>query len=128
MEAHVTDLKSVKELGRGAYGVVEKMVHVPSGKEMAVKVKIELILITESQARGDPTLLENDLSKVMQRSMPQSSYLHCVLDIKHGSLLFRCLAVALVRISCEILKSCVFHFDPNHKDLALISVSQRIYS
>lgn len=32
------DLKKVARLGRGAYGVVDKMQHVPSGKEMAVKV------------------------------------------------------------------------------------------
>ena len=41
IQAHVTDLSSVKELGRGAYGVVEKMVHNPSGVEMAVKVGLE---------------------------------------------------------------------------------------
>ena len=34
----MTDLRTVKELGRGAYGVVEKMVHAPSGTEIAVKV------------------------------------------------------------------------------------------
>lgn len=31
------DLKKVARRGRGAYGVVDKMQHVPSGKEMAVK-------------------------------------------------------------------------------------------
>lgn len=30
------------ELGRGAYGVVEKMRHVPSGQIMAVKVELTL--------------------------------------------------------------------------------------
>lgn len=32
------DLELIAELGRGAYGVVEKMKHVPSGVIMAVKV------------------------------------------------------------------------------------------
>lgn len=32
------DLEQIAELGRGAYGVVDKMRHVPSGLIMAVKV------------------------------------------------------------------------------------------
>lgn len=40
------DLERIEELGRGAYGVVEKMRHVPSGVIMAVKVGWE----------GDPAL------------------------------------------------------------------------
>lgn len=32
------DLEQICELGRGAYGVVDKMKHVPSGLIMAVKV------------------------------------------------------------------------------------------
>ena len=32
------DLEPIVELGRGAYGVVERMRHVPSGQIMAVKV------------------------------------------------------------------------------------------
>lgn len=32
------DLEQIGELGRGAYGVVDKMRHVPSGLIMAVKV------------------------------------------------------------------------------------------
>lgn len=32
------DLEQIAELGRGAYGVVDKMRHVPSGVIMAVKV------------------------------------------------------------------------------------------
>lgn len=32
------DLEQIEELGRGAYGVVDKMKHVPSGVIMAVKV------------------------------------------------------------------------------------------
>lgn len=32
------DLEKIEELGRGAYGVVEKMRHVPSGVIMAIKV------------------------------------------------------------------------------------------
>jgi mitogen-activated protein kinase kinase 6 len=32
------DLEQIGELGRGAYGVVDKMRHMPSGLIMAVKV------------------------------------------------------------------------------------------
>lgn len=32
------DLEQIDELGRGAYGVVDKMRHMPSGLIMAVKV------------------------------------------------------------------------------------------
>lgn len=32
------DLEQIAELGRGAYGVVDKMRHVPTGLIMAVKV------------------------------------------------------------------------------------------
>lgn len=35
------DLEQIAELGRGAYGVVDKMRHVPSGVIMAVKVSWE---------------------------------------------------------------------------------------
>lgn len=35
------DLEQIAELGRGAYGVVDKMRHVPSGVIMAVKVGCE---------------------------------------------------------------------------------------
>lgn len=31
-------MEQIEELGRGAYGVVDKMKHVPSGVIMAVKV------------------------------------------------------------------------------------------
>ena len=34
------DLEAVSELGRGAYGIVEKMRHRPTSTEMAVKVFI----------------------------------------------------------------------------------------
>lgn len=37
-EVKADDLELIEELGRGAYGVVEKMRHVPSGVIMAVKV------------------------------------------------------------------------------------------
>jgi len=36
------DLEAVSELGRGAYGIVEKMKHRPTATEMAVKVSIFL--------------------------------------------------------------------------------------
>lgn len=38
VEVSTEDLQVIQELGRGAYGVVEKMLHVPSGIVMAVKV------------------------------------------------------------------------------------------
>lgn len=38
-EVKADDLEPIMELGRGAYGVVEKMRHVPSGQIMAVKVE-----------------------------------------------------------------------------------------
>ncbi|NWY69889.1 MP2K6 kinase, partial [Erithacus rubecula] len=37
-EVKADDLEPISELGRGAYGVVEKMRHMPSGQIMAVKV------------------------------------------------------------------------------------------
>ena len=37
------DLEQIEELGRGAYGVVDKMRHVPSGVIMAVKVGLLLL-------------------------------------------------------------------------------------
>ena len=37
-EVKADDLEPIVELGRGAYGVVEKMRHVPSEQIMAVKV------------------------------------------------------------------------------------------
>lgn len=39
-EVKADDLEPIVELGRGAYGVVEKMRHVPSGQIMAVKVEL----------------------------------------------------------------------------------------
>lgn len=38
-EVKADDLEQICELGRGAYGVVDKMRHVPSGLIMAVKVR-----------------------------------------------------------------------------------------
>lgn len=43
VEVSADDLELLTELGRGAYGVVEKMRHRPSDTIMAVKV-IEIIL------------------------------------------------------------------------------------
>jgi len=37
-DVEATDLESIETLGRGAYGVVEKMRHRPSDTVMAVKV------------------------------------------------------------------------------------------
>lgn len=39
-EVKADDLEPIVELGRGAYGVVEKMRHVPSEQIMAVKVEL----------------------------------------------------------------------------------------
>ena len=41
-EVKADDLEPIVELGRGAYGVVEKMRHVPSEQIMAVKVVFAL--------------------------------------------------------------------------------------
>lgn len=38
MTVSACDLEKVVELGRGAYGVVEKMIHKPTEKIFAVKV------------------------------------------------------------------------------------------
>lgn len=38
-EVRALDLVKIKELGRGAYGIVETMLHPPSGTIMAVKVR-----------------------------------------------------------------------------------------
>lgn len=35
------DLEQIEELGRGAYGVVDKMKHVPTNVIMAVKVNLQ---------------------------------------------------------------------------------------
>jgi hypothetical protein len=40
-DVQATDLESLGELGRGAYGIVEKRRHAPSGLIMAVKVNIQ---------------------------------------------------------------------------------------
>ena len=44
-EVKADDLEQIAELGRGAYGVVYKMRHVPSGLIMAVKVSERLGLV-----------------------------------------------------------------------------------
>lgn len=37
---HADDLVKICDLGRGAYGIVEKMKHIPSNTTMAVKVRV----------------------------------------------------------------------------------------
>lgn len=37
-----SDLQKICDLGRGAYGIVEKMRHIPSGTIMAVKVGVSI--------------------------------------------------------------------------------------
>lgn len=39
------DLEKMCDLGRGAYGVVEKMKHIPSGTVMAVKVSFATFIV-----------------------------------------------------------------------------------
>eukprot|EP00794_Sanderia_malayensis_P008853 gene8853-9801_t len=58
VEAHVADLVSMRELGRGAYGVVEKMKHKSSGLVMAVK-RIRASVNTTEQKR---LLMDLDVS------------------------------------------------------------------
>ncbi|VDM45385.1 unnamed protein product [Toxocara canis] len=50
VEVRAQDLQKVEELGRGAYGVVDKMRHLPTNVLMAVK-RIHLSLNDESQKR-----------------------------------------------------------------------------
>ncbi|KHN73380.1 Dual specificity mitogen-activated protein kinase kinase 6 [Toxocara canis] len=50
VEVRAQDLQKVEELGRGAYGVVDKMRHLPANVLMAVK-RIHLSLNDESQKR-----------------------------------------------------------------------------
>lgn len=42
IECDAAHLEVIEELGRGAYGVVEKMRHTPSNTIMAVKVSVSL--------------------------------------------------------------------------------------
>uniref|UniRef100_A0A674NDV8 mitogen-activated protein kinase kinase n=1 Tax=Takifugu rubripes TaxID=31033 RepID=A0A674NDV8_TAKRU len=57
-EVKADDLEPIEELGRGAYGVVEKMRHVPSGVIMAVK-RIRATVNTLEQKR---LLMDLDIS------------------------------------------------------------------
>ncbi|KAF5924383.1 hypothetical protein HPG69_018784 [Diceros bicornis minor] len=57
-EVKADDLEPIMELGRGAYGVVEKMRHVPSGQIMAVK-RIRATVNTQEQKR---LLMDLDIS------------------------------------------------------------------
>lgn len=52
------DLERICDLGRGAYGIVEKMRHVPSGTVMAVK-RITATVNTQEQKR---LLMDLDIS------------------------------------------------------------------
>lgn len=58
VEVSTSDLRSLEELGRGAYGIVEKMVHVPSGIVMAVK----RITFTECSQEQKRLLMDLDVS------------------------------------------------------------------
>ncbi|XP_035468071.1 dual specificity mitogen-activated protein kinase kinase 6 isoform X1 [Scophthalmus maximus] len=57
-EVKADDLEQIGELGRGAYGVVDKMRHVPSGLIMAVK-RIRATVNTQEQKR---LLMDLDIS------------------------------------------------------------------
>ncbi|XP_027281589.2 dual specificity mitogen-activated protein kinase kinase 6 [Cricetulus griseus] len=57
-EVKADDLEPIVELGRGAYGVVEKMRHVPSGQIMAVK-RIRATVNSQEQKR---LLMDLDVS------------------------------------------------------------------
>lgn len=43
---HADDLIKICDLGRGAYGIVEKMKHIPSDTTMAVKVRLFITVST----------------------------------------------------------------------------------
>uniref|UniRef100_A0A3P8YA03 mitogen-activated protein kinase kinase n=1 Tax=Esox lucius TaxID=8010 RepID=A0A3P8YA03_ESOLU len=58
LEDSADDLEQIGELGRGAYGVVDKMRHVPSGVIMAVK-RIRATVNTQEQKR---LLMDLDIS------------------------------------------------------------------
>ncbi|XP_077491157.1 dual specificity mitogen-activated protein kinase kinase lic isoform X2 [Amblyomma americanum] len=58
IEVSTDDLQVIQELGRGAYGVVEKMVHVPSNTIMAVK----RITFTECNEEQKRLLMDLDVS------------------------------------------------------------------
>jgi mitogen-activated protein kinase kinase 3 len=49
-DVEADDLEKIADLGRGAYGIVEKMRHVPSGTIMAVK-RIAATVNTQEQKR-----------------------------------------------------------------------------
>lgn len=53
-EVKADDLEKIEELGRGAYGVVEKMRHVPSGVIMAIKVGWQCSGVRRVNARNLP--------------------------------------------------------------------------
>lgn len=66
------DLEQICELGRGAYGVVDKMRHVPSGLIMAVKVRpipktTHFILITFGSSIYSNTTSFYSLPVALQR-------------------------------------------------------------
>lgn len=58
------DLQKICDLGRGAYGIVEKMRHKPSGTIMAVKVS-EFFEYTFSVARETSSLKKCTHSSLM---------------------------------------------------------------
>lgn len=67
-EVKADDLEQICELGRGAYGVVDKMKHVPSGLIMAVKVG-------EGSINRLPHIQDNILDALIDKPVPFSRYL-----------------------------------------------------
>lgn len=57
-EVQADDLEKIADLGRGAYGVVEKMRHVRTDTVMAVK-RITATVNTQEQVRGQVTAIAN---------------------------------------------------------------------
>jgi hypothetical protein len=62
-DVEADDLEKIADLGRGAYGIVEKMRHVPSGTIMAVK-RIAATVNTQEQKR---LLTDLDIFDAQQR-------------------------------------------------------------
>ncbi|XP_054946796.1 dual specificity mitogen-activated protein kinase kinase 6 isoform X5 [Physeter macrocephalus] len=91
-EVKADDLEPIVELGRGAYGVVEKMRHVPSGQIMAVKgdVWICMELMDTSLDKfykqvidKGQTIPEDILGKIAVSIVKALEHLHSKLSVIH---------------------------------------------
>lgn len=76
-EVKADDLEPIMELGRGAYGVVEKMRHVPSGQIMAVKVELMFCFPSAAHAfvhlNCEPAPSTKDCSRNVSLALPAFS-------------------------------------------------------